>query len=111
MSPHASTLEPDSFSRSLRSLSRRGTLQILELLLEKPCRFSEIRRAFPGLSERLMWERLRELTDAGLITRQVDPGPPIKSTYTATSRAADVQARIDELRTALGHNTRDNHPT
>ncbi|MDP8908273.1 MAG: helix-turn-helix transcriptional regulator [Chloroflexota bacterium] len=86
-------------------------MDILELLLEKPCRFSEIRQAIPGLSERVMWERLRELTDVGLIVREVDPGPPIKSTYRATDRAADVQLRIDELRTALGHDVRGQEPT
>jgi DNA-binding HxlR family transcriptional regulator len=111
MSPQTSTADPDSFARSLRSLSRRWTLEILELLLQRPCRFSEIRHAIPGLSERVMWERLRELTDVGLITRQVDPGPPIKSTYMATDRAADVQLRIDELRTALGHSVRGAEPT
>jgi DNA-binding HxlR family transcriptional regulator len=111
MSPQTSTADPDSFARSLRSLSRRWTLEILELLIQKPCRFSEIRHAIPGLSERVMWERLRELTDVGLITRQVDPGPPIKSTYMATARAADVQRRIDELRTALGHSVRGDEPT
>lgn len=107
MSPQASIVDRDSFSRSLRILSRRWTLDILELLLEKPCRFSEIRRSIPGLSERVMWERLRELTDAGLITRDVDPGPPIKSTYVATSRATVVRARVEELRSALGHGARD----
>lgn len=111
MSPQASTADPDSFARSLRSLSRRWTLDILQLLLEKPRRFSEIRQAIPGLSERVMWERLRELTQAGLIVRHVDPGPPIKSTYIATSRAADVQLRIDELRAALGHSVRGDQPT
>lgn len=102
---------PDSFARSLRSLSRRWTLDILKLLLEKPRRFSEIRQAIPGLSERVMWERLRELTEVGLIVRHVDPGPPIKSTYMATSRAADVQLRIEELRAALGHSVRGDEPT
>lgn len=49
-----------------------------------------------------MWERLRELVDAGLIRREVDPGPPIKSTYVATSRAANVHTSIEDLRGALG---------
>lgn len=102
MASQAPIAEPDSFSRSLRSLSRRWTLDILELLLERPCRFSEIRRAFPDLSERVMWERLRELTAVGLIRREVDPGPPIKSTYVATDRAADVHTSIEGLRGALG---------
>ncbi|MGI9100042.1 MAG: winged helix-turn-helix transcriptional regulator [Solirubrobacteraceae bacterium] len=60
------------------------------------------RSAFPDLSERVMWERLRELTGAGLISREVDPGPPIKSIYVATSRAADVRTSIEDLRGALG---------
>ena len=107
MASQAPIAEPDSFSRSLRSLSRRWTLDILELLLERPCRFSEIRRAFPDLSERVMWERLRELTAAGLISREVDPGPPIKSTYVATSRAADVRTSIEGLRGALGFSSVD----
>ena len=54
-----------------------------------------------------MWERLRELTDAGLVSREVDPGPPIKSTYVATSRAADVHASIEGLRGALGFSSVD----
>ena len=110
MASQAPTAEHDSFSRSLRSLSRRWTLDILELLLERPCRFSEIRRAFPDLSERVMWERLRELTAAGLISREVDPGPPIRSIYQATGRAADVRTSIEELRAALGLSSVDTRP-
>lgn len=110
MTSQAPIADHDSFSRSLRSLSRRWTLDILELLLQRPCRFSEIRRAFPELSERVMWERLRELTAADLISRQVDPGPPIKSTYAATSRAADVRTTIEELRCALGLSSVDTQP-
>lgn len=98
----AQVLEHDPLADALRTLSRRWTLAILRLLLERPCRFSEICHALPGLSERLMWERLRELTEAGLIARHVDAGPPITSTYTATDRASEVHCRIEELRVALG---------
>lgn len=102
MPSQAPLAEHDAFSRSLRTLSRRGTLDILELLLDGPARFSEIRRALPGLTERLTWERLRELADADLITRTVEAGPPIKSTYTVTTRGAEVHARLADLRGALG---------
>lgn len=77
-------------------------MDILDLLLEGPARFSEIRRSLPDLGERLMWERLRELTDAGLITRRhVDAGPPITSTYTPTPHGAYIHAPLRELRSAL----------
>lgn len=101
MSPQAPPAEHDAFSRWLRTFSRRGALDILTLLLERPRRFSEVRRALPHLTERLMWERLRELIDAELITRSVEPGPPITSTYTTTRRGIAVHARLCELHRAL----------
>lgn len=102
MAPQAPTAEHDPFPRSLRTFSRRGTLEILELLLAGPARFSEIHRALPDLTERLTWERLRELTDADLITRAVDAGPPITSTYTATQRGIQIHSLLADLRLALG---------
>lgn len=101
MASQASAVHDDGFSRSLRAFSRRGAVEILELLLQGPARFSEIRRALPALAERLVWERLRELTDAGLIARAVDAGPPITSTYNVTDLGVEVQARLADLRGAL----------
>ncbi len=106
MPSQAPPAEHDAFSRSLRTFSRRGSLDILELLLRAPARFSEIRRALPTLAERLTWERLRELTGAGLIVRTVDAGPPITSTYAITKRGTEVHARLADLRGAL----REDHP-
>jgi DNA-binding HxlR family transcriptional regulator len=101
MTPQAPPADNDTFSRSLRTFSRRGTLNVLELLLDGPARFSEIRRALPDLTERLVWERLRELTAAALIARTVDAGPPITATYAVTERGAQVHARLADLRGAL----------
>lgn len=101
MTPQAPPAHHDTFSRSLRTFSRRGTLDVLELLLDGPARFSEIRRALPELTERLVWERLRELTAATLIARTVDAGPPITATYAVTERGAQVHARLADLRGAL----------
>jgi DNA-binding HxlR family transcriptional regulator len=92
----------DPLARTLRILSRRWTLEILEFVAAEPRRFSEIHHAFPGLSERVMWERLRDLIDGELLERIVAPGPPITSTYAATARARDVRVRIEDLRIALG---------
>jgi DNA-binding HxlR family transcriptional regulator len=105
MASQAPPVHDEAFSRSLRAFSRRGTLDILELLLLRgPARFSEIRRALPGIAERLVWERLREMTDADLIARAVDAGPPITSTYEVTERGVKVHARLADLRDALSVN-------
>ena len=65
-------------------LGKRWSGLILDLLLQRPARFSELARAVPGLSERVLGERLRELEDARLVERTVDPGPPIAVTYALT---------------------------
>lgn len=100
MPSQAPLAEHDAFSRSLRTLSRRGTLDILELLLDGPAHQRDP-SSLARLTERLTWERLRELADADLITRTVQAGPPIKSTYTVTTRGAEVHARLGDLRGAL----------
>lgn len=92
----------DPLARALRVLARRWTLEILDLVIDGPKRFSQIHQTFPGLSERVMWERLRDLIDAELLQRNVDPGPPITSSYRATDRSLEVKDRIEELRDALG---------
>lgn len=67
------------------------------LLVQGPARFSELAAAVPGLSRRVMTERLRELQEARLVERVVDPGPPITSTYCLTAEGEQLRAVMDEL--------------
>jgi DNA-binding HxlR family transcriptional regulator len=50
-------------------IGRRWTGSILGLLSNGPQRFGELRAAIPGLSDRMLSERLGELTDEGLVAR------------------------------------------
>lgn len=84
--------------RAFVLLGKRWTGLIIDLLLQRPARFSELERAVPGLSKRVLGERLRELVDAGLVTRTIDPGPPISSTYALTERGEDLRPALDALR-------------
>jgi DNA-binding HxlR family transcriptional regulator len=76
---------PEHLARELEVLAKRWTLQLLFLLLQRPARFSELERAVRGLTNCVMADRLPELQDAGLIDRQVDPGPQITSNYALTA--------------------------
>lgn len=80
-------------------LGKRWTLLIVELLLQRPARFCELRRALPRISERVLSDRLRELTGSGLATRDVDLGPPITVTYALTARGRALEPVIETLRT------------
>jgi DNA-binding HxlR family transcriptional regulator len=84
--------------RAFAVLGKRWTGLIVDLLLQRPARFSELEKAVPGLSKRLLGERLRELESLGLVDRTVDPGPPITSTYSLTDRGEALRPALNALR-------------
>ncbi|NEE53074.1 helix-turn-helix transcriptional regulator, partial [Streptomyces sp. SID8455] len=43
---------------------------ILWALDEKPCRFGELRRAVPGVTEKVLSSHLKELEDDGIVHRE-----------------------------------------
>lgn len=85
-------------ARGCEVIGRRWTPQLLVILLEGPARFVELASAVPGLSGRVMTERLKELQEAGLVQRVVDAGPPITSTYHLTSEGELLRPALVALR-------------
>ena len=55
-------------------------------------------KAVPGLSDRLLSQRLRELEDAGVVEREVEPGTPVRVSYSLTEKGADLRPAMSELR-------------
>jgi DNA-binding HxlR family transcriptional regulator len=69
-----------SIARSLDVVGDRWTLLIVrELLLQGPCRFTDLKNGLPGIAANLLSGRLKELEEAALIGRQ-DAPPPIATT-------------------------------
>jgi DNA-binding HxlR family transcriptional regulator len=69
-----------SIARALDVIGDRWTLLIVrELLLQGPCRFTDVKNGLPGVASNLLSDRLRDLEDAGLISREYAP-PPVAST-------------------------------
>lgn len=83
-------------------LGKRWTGLIIDLLLQRPARFSELHAALPALSKRVLSERLTELQSIGLAAREVDPGPPITATYRLTERGRALGPAMDALRVWAG---------
>src|SRR5215216_6707408 len=79
-------------------LGKRWTALIVDLLLQRPARFNELAQAVPGLSHRVMTDRLRELAEAGLVERSVDPGPPTTTTYSLTPLGERLRPGLEALR-------------
>ncbi len=82
------------YHRAVELIGRRWTGVILLALKNGVERFSEIRAAIPGLSDRLLSERLRELEDEGLVTRAEDHG---QVRYRLTEKGEALSPVLDQL--------------
>ncbi|MEE6261504.1 TetR/AcrR family transcriptional regulator C-terminal domain-containing protein [Plantactinospora sonchi] len=68
-------------------LGRRWTPELLQVLGQGEARFGDLVRAVPGISRRVLAERLRQLADEGLLVRRTEPGPPTRISYALTDAA------------------------
>ncbi len=87
------------FHAAIELIGKRWTGAILCALTEGPLRFGELVKVVPGLSDRLLSQRLRELEEEGLVKRDVEPGSPVRVTYSLTERGAALRPAIAELAT------------
>jgi DNA-binding HxlR family transcriptional regulator len=85
------------YHAAIELVGKRWTGAILAALGEGPMRFAELGRAVPGLSDRLLSQRLRELEGEGLLERTVEPGTPVRVSYELTEKGADLGPAIAEL--------------
>ncbi|MEO9170275.1 MAG: helix-turn-helix domain-containing protein [Candidatus Baltobacteraceae bacterium] len=85
------------FHRAVELVGRRWTGAIVKILFAGPRRFNELLSAVPGISDRLLTERLRELESEGLIARNVEPGSPVRVVYELTCSGAELQEALDAL--------------
>ena len=85
------------FHAAIELIGKRWTGAIVCALTEGPLRFGELVKAVPGVSDRLLSQRLRELENEGLVEREVEPGSPVRVTYSLTERGAGLRPAIAEL--------------
>lgn len=79
-------------------IGKRWTGLIVAVLTQSPAYYSELRRAIPGISERMLSDRLTELGEAGLVIREVDEGPPLRVRYLLTEAGVALGPGLEELR-------------
>ena len=87
------------FQHAVEFIGKRWVGVILFFLLDGPARFNEILAGIPNLSDRLLTERLRELEAAAMVTREVQPGPPVRVIYELT----DAGRSLSDIIRAVAH--------
>lgn len=85
------------FHHAVELIGRRWSGAIISSLLTRPRCFNEFLAAVPGLSDRLLTERLRELESEGLVQRTVISGPPVRVSYELTESGKELEPAIEAL--------------
>jgi DNA-binding HxlR family transcriptional regulator len=82
------------FHRAVELIGRRWTGAVIRALCRGPRGFNEVLATIPGLSDRLLTERLRELQREKIVRREVLAGPPVRVQYSLTERGAELEPAI-----------------
>jgi DNA-binding HxlR family transcriptional regulator len=85
------------YHKAVELIGRRWTGAILSALLMGATRFTDIIHAVPGLSDRLLSERLKELEAEGIVRRIVHPETPVRIEYQLTDKGHDLYTVTNAL--------------
>lgn len=100
--------------KAIRLLEGKYTLSILRALFGGTQRFGSLLALLPGISRRTLAERLRQMTDAGLIARHAYGEVPPRVEYVLTPEGQafrDTVRRLELLGQALDQSSPQHSPS
>lgn len=98
----------EGVERALGFITGRWKLEILfQLFGGRTLRFSDLERAIPAISQKMLAQQLRSLEKGGLLRRVVYPEVPPKVEYSLTEWGQSLCPTLDSLLTWLTHNPAD----
>jgi len=104
MNPHGPQCR--GVSSVLQRVGDKWSMLTINALAGGPKRFSELRRAIEGISQRMLTLTLRGLERDGLATRTVTPSIPPRVDYALTELGRSLQLPVGQLaQWALDHLT------
>jgi DNA-binding HxlR family transcriptional regulator len=75
----------------------KWSLQVLAELCERPCRFNELRRAIPAVTQKSLTGTLRRLERNGVVERVVLDARPVAVEYRITALGKTLRAPVDTI--------------
>lgn len=85
------------FHRAVELIGRRWSGAVVRSLLAGRIRFTELAASVPGISDRLLSERLKELEAEGIVERTVIPLTPVRIEYRLTAKGRDLAQVFDAI--------------
>ena len=87
------------FHKAVELIGRRWSGAIIQILLNGPARYAELRSAIPDITDRMLSERLRELEDEAIVARTVVPETPVRVEYSLAPKGRALAPAL----AAIGH--------
>lgn len=97
MNGRATIDRTEAFHRISDVLGCKWTLAVLDALQEGDKRPSEIQRRLPGLTSKVLSERLRKLENFGLLDREVYAEVPPRVEYTLNDRGRELAGLVRQV--------------
>ena len=89
---------------ALAAVGGKWKMIILYWLAESPKHFAAIRRAMPGISQKVLTQQLRELICDEIVQRQPDGPTPARVTYSLTDYGQSLLPLVENMRSlGRGH--------
>jgi DNA-binding HxlR family transcriptional regulator len=85
------------YEEAMAVLGKRWTGLILRALFSGSTRFSAICAYVPGLSDRLLSERLKELESIGIVERRIFPETPVRIEYHLSLKGEELRPVLDAV--------------
>ena len=82
---------------TIEVIGGRWKVPIVWNLFSGTLRFSELRRALPGVTQKMLTQQLRELEKNGIVKRKVYPQVPPRVEYSLTDRGASLRPVVDAM--------------
>jgi DNA-binding HxlR family transcriptional regulator len=98
MDDHAEFLDRcPSYQATIELVGRRWNGAIILAADRGARRYSDFLAGIPGISERLLAQRLRELEDEGIMVREVVASRPVQIVYTLSERGSELVRALEPL--------------
>ncbi|SES34843.1 winged helix-turn-helix transcriptional regulator [Salipaludibacillus aurantiacus] len=85
------------FETAFQLLGKRWNGLIIRVLLNGPVRFRDISANIPGMSDKMLVDRLKQLEAAGVVKRKVYPETPVRIEYLLTDKGKALEPALDEI--------------
>lgn len=85
------------YHHAIELIGSRWTGAIVRAMLTGIDRFGDIKESIPGLSDRMLSERLKELEHEGVVIRTVLPETPVRITYQLTDKGRALGSIVETV--------------